>query len=76
MGRGGLAGAAGLVSLATVLFMTGMPNTLLGLGSGLALIGAAMLLTAPRGGGGQAGLPRHRGPGRRVKSILIRKEAA
>jgi len=68
--------AGGLVSVATVPFVTGATHTLINLGAGLMLIGAAILLFQPAILAVRQAGRLMAAAGRRIKSILIRKEAA
>ena len=67
-------GVAGLASVASVPFVSGMTNVLMNLGAGLALVGAAALLYTPAVMIVRQGIRWMAAVGRRVKSILIRKE--
>jgi len=67
-------GVAGLASVASVPFVSGMTNALLNLGAGLTLVGAATLLFSPAVMVVRQGIRLMAAVGRRVKSILIRKE--
>jgi len=68
-------GVGGLVGVATVPFMSGMPGTLLNLGAGLTLIGSSILLFQPAVLAARQAGRLMVATGRRMKSILIRKEA-
>jgi uncharacterized membrane protein len=68
--------AAGLVSVATVPFVAGMPSTMINLGAGLALIGSALLLYQPAMSAVRLVCRAMAATARKMKSILIRKEAA
>jgi uncharacterized membrane protein len=65
---------AGLASVASAPFVSGMSNVLMNLGAGLALVGAATLLYTPAVAIVRQGIRWMSAVGRRVKSILIRKE--
>jgi uncharacterized membrane protein len=69
-------GVAGLASVATVPFVSGMTHVLMNLGAGLVLVGAAALLFTPAKAVVRQGFRAMTAVGRRIKSILIRKEAA
>ncbi len=65
---------AGLASVASAPFVSGMTNVLMNLGAGLTLVGAAALLYTPAVMVVRCGLSWMTAVGRRIKSILIRKE--
>ena len=68
--------AAGLVSIATGPFVGGMPITLFYIGGGLALIGLSLLLYQPAIQAVRLTCRSMAATARKMKSILIRKEAA
>ena len=68
--------AGGIASVASVPFVIGMTTVLMNLGAGLMLIGAAILLFRPAVVAARQAGRLMAATGRRMKSILIRKEAA